>query len=269
MCRVTRRWSDSAHSAIAPGRPERARVAGAGAADRFGYAIGLEADVPNFRVIGLTAKRGRPTTKEIAAETPDEARRAAERLGVKVEAVERLPSVPASEAQLAYARKLGIPIPESATLEQMTYLISQAVDAPASPWLIARTRALGAEINGERFASHGYISGRLVSAIGRDTPAYYQELATWFLFSVLRHRRRASWATPADADVAFDIVHALAGSLVQDHDALKSLKRDYQTLFPEERVFVMLDFGRSTAGRLSDRTIVFKAAVELLDRAGL
>lgn len=230
----------------------------------------LEVSVPYFRVTGLTAKRGRPTTKTVSAETTDEARRAVERQGVTVEAVERIPSAPASDAQLAYAQKLGIEIPEGATLEQMTYLISQAVDAPASPWLIARARALGADINSERFASHVYISGRLISAIGgRESPAYQQEIATWFLFSVLRHRRKASWQSPGDADVPFEVVYAMAGALVQDAAAVKSLQRDYGGLFPEDRMFVLLNVGNREAGTLSDRTIVFARASELLDQAGI
>lgn len=220
--------------------------------------------MPNFRVTGLTAKKGRPTTKTIGAETPNDARRTAEKLGLQVETVERLASEPASQAQLSYARSLGIEIPPAPTLEQMTSLISRAVDPPASPWLVARAVAIGAEIDAGRYASQGYISGRLIFAIGRDTPAYLKELATWFLFSVLRHRRRVSWESPDESGIPFEAVNALAGSFIQDTAALKSLKREYRN----GPIFAFLAVSNGSGGALSDKTIAFARAVELLTGAG-
>lgn len=113
-----------------------------------------------FRILGLS-KSGRAIDRTFDAETLGGARRQAERAGLVVETVERLPPTPATDRQLAYARDLGITIPESPTLEQMQGLISWAVDPsgppalPASRWLVARARALDADLDPERDWSVG------------------------------------------------------------------------------------------------------------------
>lgn len=50
---------------------------------------------------------------------------------------------PATERQLAYARSLGITIPEKATLEEVSDLITRRTEPPADAWLVRRAQALG------------------------------------------------------------------------------------------------------------------------------
>ena len=90
--------------------------------------------MPSFRVSGKSRK-GRQVSRTVPAQTEAGARGKAEHDGVVVESVERLPSEPATGPQLSYARSLGIPIPDSPTLDQMSDLISRAVEQPACAWL--------------------------------------------------------------------------------------------------------------------------------------
>jgi hypothetical protein len=224
--------------------------------------------VSQFRILGLS-KTGRAINRAFGAETPDGARRQAERAGIIVESVERLPPTPATDRQLAYARDLGITIPESATLEQMQELISLAVDPlappalPASSWLVARARGLDADLDPERNWSVGYVSYRLDQAVGRGGAALDREWAFWFLHSVLRHQRQASWSSPEQSGVPDTTMFALAERFSEDAAALRSMKSHYPYDLPRYQ------YVRIGSGGVDKRTSAYVRAVALLTEVQL
>jgi hypothetical protein len=227
--------------------------------------------VSQFRILGLS-KTGRTINRAFGAETPNGARRQAERAGIVVENVERLPPTPATDRQLAYARDLGITIPESPTLEQMQELISLAVDPlappalPASPWLVARARGLDADLDPERNWSVGYVSYRLEQAVGCGSPALDREWAFWFLHSVLRHQRQASWSSPEQSGVPDATMFALAERFSENVTAVKSMKRNYPYDFPP---YQYVRIGGPGGDTVNKRTSAYARAVALLTEAEL
>lgn len=219
-----------------------------------------------FRVTGVSA-RGRRIARDVKAESEMGARKRAEQDGIAVESVTLAPAVPASARQIEYARSLGIDIPDSPTLGQMSVLIDQALDPQpaASRWLIGRARALGADIDETRFLDVRYVGHRLNEAVGLESHAAAVELVFWYLHSVLRHRLGQSWSEPSESGVPEAVMFSLAETMVLDSAAFKSLRRQYQN----GAVYGYVEFGDGYGGTMSTRTEAYAAAVDLLSKANL
>lgn len=220
--------------------------------------------MPSFHVTGLSAKR-RKIGRKVQAETEQGARKKAERDGVTVETVTRLPSETATDRQLAYAQSLGIQIPVSPTLEQMSNLISRAVEPAASSWLVGRARVLGADIDQSRYLGLAYVSRQVNEAIGLDSHAGNVELAFWYLHSVLKHRLKAKWSSPSESQIPDAQVFSLAEAIVSNEKAFKSLRREYR----DGPVYAYVEFGDGYGGTMSTRTSAFVSALNLVEGAGL
>lgn len=220
--------------------------------------------MPLFRVSGKSHK-GRQVSPTISAQTEAGAQRKAEHDGVVAASVERLPSEPATDRQLSYARSLGIPIPESSTLDQMSDLISRAVEQPASMWLVARARAMGADLAPERYLGIEYVGRQLNEAIGVNTQAFMTERVFWYLHSVLRHRRRTQWQSPDESGVPDERIWSLAEAFAADGGALKSMQRDCG----ERLGYSYATFGDGYGGTFSTRTVAYVKAIDLLTQSGM
>ena len=202
--------------------------------------------MPLFQVSGKSRK-GRQGSRTVSAQTEGGARRKAEADGVVVVSVERLPSEPATDAQLSYGRSLGIPIQDSPTLDQMSDLISRAVEQPACLWLVTRARAVGADLAPERYLGIEYVSRQLNEAIGVNTQAFLTERVFWYLHSVLRHRRRKEWQSPGESSVPDEEIWSLAEAFAADAAAIKSMQRDCG----ERLGYFYATFGDGCGGTLS------------------
>jgi hypothetical protein len=88
--------------------------------------------MPDFEIVGKGKDTGRKRQRIYTAENESEARSKAEADGTIIESIRELPTEPATERQLSYAKDLGISIPSNPTKNEMIYLISKAVDPPAS-----------------------------------------------------------------------------------------------------------------------------------------
>lgn len=77
-----------------------------------------------FRVHGLSRDTGRKRNRKIEAWTEDIARERAADLGIVVESIEQLPDEPASDAQRAYAKRVGIDLHSDCTMPHASALLS-------------------------------------------------------------------------------------------------------------------------------------------------
>lgn len=220
--------------------------------------------MPYFKVIGTSAK-GRSIARAVGAQTEVGARRKAEQEGIAVQSVERLPPEPATDPQLSYARSLGIAIPKAASLDQMSDLISRAVELAASAWLVQRAKALFADLDSERYFGLEYVTRQLNEVIGVNTLQFHRERAFWYMHSVLKHQRKATWASPDAAAVPDETMWAIVDAFVADSGAHKSMQRDWQNT----TLYQFAEFGDGYGGTLSTRTAAYKRASELLRSAGL
>jgi hypothetical protein len=219
--------------------------------------------MPFFQITGVSAK-GRKVSRRSNAETERGARSKATGDGVTVESAIRLPLEPASDVQLSYARSLGVRIPSSPNVEQMTDLISRAVEPAASSWLASRAEELGADFDRSRYLGQGYVSRQINEVLPRESHAALVELAFWYLQSVLKHQRRADWSSPNESGVEIRRVFSVAEKFISDEKVKKSLTREYN-----DPLYDFLEFGDGWGGKRSTRTTAYASAVELLSREGL
>jgi hypothetical protein len=220
--------------------------------------------MPHFKVIGTSAK-GRSVGRTVAAQTELGARRKAEQDGITVQSVERLPPEPATDRQLSYARSLGIAVPEGASLDQMSELISRAVEPVASAWLLQRAKTLLADLDAERYPGVEYVTRQLNEVIGVNTPQFHRERAFWYIHSVLKHHRKGTWTSPEVARVPDETMWTIVDAFIADSGAHKSMQRDWQN----STLYQFAEFGDGYGGTLSMRTAAYKRASELLGSAGL
>ncbi|MFQ5506555.1 MAG: hypothetical protein ACE5F1_17430 [Planctomycetota bacterium] len=185
----------------------------------------------------------------------------AEAEGTEVESSEELPPEPATEAQLSYARDLGIKIPANPTKEQLSYLIAQRVESPATRAQLWCLEEYGLSLPPNVFASGERVAGFLSQHLGDQLE---RELARWYLYGVERYLTRGRWDTPDQSALTRDRVYALADRMVGDPKTLKSLLRELDDYTGGLR-FTLPDFSSAQEqGELSIRTTAFQAARSLL-----
>lgn len=131
-------------------------------------------------------------------------------------------STPPTERQVAYANKLGIDLPRGVTFDEISDLISFAVeeDIPASD--LHRSLAKSYGVTFTRYMGKGALFLRIryiVSQPGRET-----DLCAWFVYRVYRCLTRGSDSAPVKSpnDPA---IQAIASELAMDAKVLRSIRR--------------------------------------------
>jgi hypothetical protein len=147
----------------------------------------------------------------------------------------------------------------------MSALISRAVEEPASKWLVARARAVGADLDPERYLGVEYVSRQLNEAIGVNKNALLTERVFWYLHSVLRHRRKKQWQSPDESGVLDETIWSLAEAFAADASAVKSMQRGCG----DGPGYTYAGFGEGDGGTLSTRSTAYAKAVELLTQSGI
>lgn len=133
-----------------------------------------------YTVIGINSSTGRRKTITVSAADDAGARNAAILRGLEPNSVDELPPFPPSEAQLQYAAKLGVIIPEGATIDDASAIISKAVDDDIAP---SKDLVDFANHHGLKYSS--YIGEqRLYDELFKDLG--YIERISFFAFSVYR-----------------------------------------------------------------------------------
>jgi len=210
--------------------------------------------MPDFEIIGKGKNTGRTRQRTYLAENESDARLKAEADGTIVESIRELPPEPATERQLSYAKDLGISIPPNPTKNQMTYLISKAVDPPASKAQMYCLNEHGIQLDKYTFES----IERVVSSLDKELQNVNRELARWYIYSVIRYLTKGSWDTPDRSGISNEQAYAMADKMIAQADVLKSLLRELE--YPDRRYNLVSFSSEQLGGELSIRTKVFSSA---------
>ena len=215
--------------------------------------------MPKYTVVCVGRDTSRRRRRVVEARDEAHAKALAEAEGTLVESIERLPEEPATDAQLAYARDLGISFPTGATKHELSDLLSAHLehDKPADSRHLAFADFYG--VSYTQFTGKKSVYRRIfatLSEAGRE-----QDLAAWFAYRVYRalleDRENAAVAEPSDA-----AIQAVAAELTTDESVLKSIRRYEGT--------DLIWFGEWTApdGSVhsggSNQTIAYKRSAALL-----
>ncbi len=211
--------------------------------------------MPIYAVKGRGIETGRKRSRSFHAKNEAEARILAEKDGTTVEEIEELPPEPATEKQIEYAKELGISIPESISLNDLSDLITRTVrkDKPTTERHRSFGKIFGIEVS--EYVGKKELFNRIQYALishGREI-----ELSAWFTFRVYRELMRGKENTPIK-DPNDPTIQEIAKKLASDEKIVKSIKR-YEGL-------ELIWFGQWTApdGYVmnggSNRTAAYKAA---------
>jgi hypothetical protein len=178
-----------------------------------------------FEITGKGRESGRKRTRSYYARNEAEARQKAEQDGTVVEHVQAFPSGPPTEAQLKFARELGVSVPTNATKDDVSVLIDEGIQKRdrhkvASPRIqsFARSFGLNPDPNVWKKDLFDQIQNAL-SRTGRES-----ELLSWFVFRV--HRTIVHGADNDPVSGPLDpIILNIASQLMNDAKVIASVRR--------------------------------------------
>lgn len=176
-----------------------------------------------------------------------------------VESTQVLPAEPATDAQLSYARDLGIAIPDHATKDELRDLLSCHLDRDKPATERHRGFAKLYAVEHTRFVGKRALFNTIFAAL--QAPGRESQLVAWFTYRVYRElvhgAEHAAIEGPEDPTI-----QAMASELIADESVLRSIRRYTGS--------DLIWFGEWTApnGRVhnggSNRTIAYKRASQLL-----
>ena len=183
--------------------------------------------MPWFEMSGYGRETGKPRNRRYWGINENEALDHASADATVVETIVTLPPDMPTEAQLKYARDLGLRFPSDITCQGMSDLLSCHLDddVPAPAWLRDYARELGLRGNIDDLSEYVgkrqlYDSVTAVLAQRGD-----QALAIWFVYHVHRNISRSESDDPRQCGLPPHSAEAVAATLVSDPRLLKSLKR--------------------------------------------
>ncbi len=175
-------------------------------------------------------------------------------------------SEPATERQLAYAKRLGISVPPDATKQRLTYLISAKTETPATRTQKECAQRLGATLEDGIFPSQTYAANAIANYllfVEKDQKKYNVELVKYYLYSVLRYRKGESWEDPERSGIPHDQMENLTEEFMSDLKGFGAVKAQVR----EKDRFDLLRFGPSAdAEHYSVRSQAFQKAAQYLER---
>lgn len=221
-----------------------------------------------YEVKGKSKQGGRRRTRVFSADSEDVARLFADADGMTVEQIEELPPeppVPPTERQLAYAKDLGIQIPENATLEEVSALLTLRLDhdKPATE----RHKAFAARygIPDQKLIGKKALFDQIYAAVMQ--PGREKDLLAWFAFRVYRSLVKGVMNVPIGGP-EHSTIQEVAAACVGDQTVLKSIRRYAGRELIWFGEFVSPD-GISHQGA-STKTIAYEKVARLLrNKAGL
>ncbi len=131
---------------------------------------------------------------------------------------------PASEQQLNYAKSLGISIPENPTSDEISYLISNEVDEPASVSQIYCLNEHNIDLGEYIFPYPETVVKQIEQNIG-NKEIRKREIARWYIYSVERYLTKEKWETPDKSYITKQQSYEMAEKLIAEKDIRKSLMR--------------------------------------------
>jgi len=212
-----------------------------------------------FEVQGRHQQTGRKRTRVYAVPDESQARSAAEAEGMVVERVSRLPGVPPTEPQLSYANSLGIAVPQDATIEEVSELISSHLHRDKTATERHRSFAARYGVEFTRFTGKRELFARIQATVRK--PGRELDLVSWFTYRVYRelvHGRDDAEIDGPDHPT----IRQIAVELVRNDSVVKSIRRY------EGRDLIWFGEWTSSLGALhtggSNRTIGYKRASAML-----
>lgn len=175
-----------------------------------------------FEVRGIGRETNRKRKTVYRAYNEDEARQLAEADGTIVESIQMLPDEAATEAQVSYARDLGISIPENATKDELCDLLSCHLEHDKLATERHKSFAKAYQVHHTRFVGKRALFNMIFAALqarGRE-----RELVGWFVYRV--YRELVHGATDAPIMGPDDpVIRTVVDELVTDEAVLNSIRR--------------------------------------------
>ncbi|WP_147273936.1 hypothetical protein [Aeromonas sp. ARM81] len=215
--------------------------------------------MPRFEVSGRGKDTGRKRKRVYVAASQALAVQQAESDGTQVDDVIELPQLPPSDAQIAYAKQLGLALPDKVTQDEVSDLISVKTDSdkPAEPRHKAFASLYGVEFT--QYIGKKLLFDKIQAALVE--PGREKEMLSWFTFRVYREVMAGAYDAPIDSP-ADPVIEAIAEELLQQPDVIKSARRY------EGRDLIWFGQWTSRDGFPhqggSNRTTAYKAAAALL-----
>ncbi|MFA9476880.1 hypothetical protein ACERK3_01105 [Phycisphaerales bacterium AB-hyl4] len=160
--------------------------------------------MPEFEVIGYGRETGRLRKRRYSATDEEHAIHRAGDDGTVVESVKKLPERPATDAQKAYATRLGISFDENIGMDR----ISELITSEETRELREKAKTYGLEVP-DGWAYEPF----------SDYIQDFECARTW-VYSVTRHLAKASWARYRDVPVDPNVVRRIALTLMQHADLM-------------------------------------------------
>lgn len=183
----------------------------------------------SYEVAGVGETSGRKRISVVEAIDEEDARRLANSAGIRAEVVTRLPEPLATDRQKSYAMDLGIQFDDGITMKQMSYLISAAVEEPATLYQLRVAERLGIEFNKYAFKSSEYINNVIPARLGHESKDYFAVVAESYVYSVARYMNRERWDDPLHAAISAEKVQQIVGKVLADERVLKSVLRQTES----------------------------------------
>lgn len=212
-----------------------------------------------FEIKGHGRDSGRARKRIYSAFDKAEALEMAEANGTIVNTVHLLPDEPPTDSQLAYAKDLGISIPENVTKAEISDLISSHLEKDKFATERHRSFAKRYRVECTRFSGKRALFDRILDAL--KEPGREREIVSWYVFRVYRELVEGAENAPIQGPDD-PIIQEIAEQLQNDQSVIKSIRRY------EGRDLIW--FGEWTApdGRVftggSNNTIAYKRTSKLL-----
>lgn len=178
--------------------------------------------MPNFEIIGQSRETGRKRKRVFSARSEEEARVKANAEGLDVTSVQRLAEEPPTERQLAYAKDLGINIPEDSSKDDVSGLISIRVERDKPAEDRHRGFAEAYEVELPRFIGKKALFDRILEVLKQ--PGREADLIAWFIYRIYRGLVKGQNDGPIDGP-NHPLIQDIAHTLATDESVVKSIRR--------------------------------------------
>ena len=178
--------------------------------------------MPKYKISGKSVKSGRKRVVTHQAIDEITAKAYAEKEGIEVVDIIVLPQDPPTERQIDYAQSLGIKIPQDTTKDELSDLISIAVDKdkPSEIRYVNFANIYGIECT--RYATKKSIYYKIQNELIK--PGNEFNMISWFAFRV--HRSLVSGKiNPEFDDPRNSIFTSTAQELISNEQVIKSIRR--------------------------------------------
>lgn len=222
--------------------------------------------MPHFQITGRGRESGRKRKRTYTATDPLAARKLAEEDGTVVDEATVLPEDPPTEAQVSYARDLGLDFPVDITKAEISDLLDCHLSGDKLPSDRHRRFADWAKTEYTQYTGKRNLFDRIAASLKQQERDV--DLVAWFVYRVCRHLMHGKEDHPQATGPESPLVCEVADSLAGDPKVIESVRRyDGRD---------MIWFGQWTApdGAIHEggsiRTAAYARSVELLrSRLGL